>query len=340
MMETSEELMPCMEVRGGNHSVDEKVMLAGITVRVYSRPYAGEDQGGDVHYVSSCATGRITRLLVADVSGHGQAVAKISRELRSLMRRFVNFLDQGRFVAELNRRFVDLGSSGAYATAVVATYFGPTGNLSISNAGHPPPAIFRAEDKTWSYLEAPPDSPSAMAEAALDTTTNIPLGVLSITEYTQFETELREGDLVIFYSDAIPEAPDLAGHRLGMDGFLEILRDLDMATDVDFLANLVDDVRAGGMRKLTGDDLTIMVFEPNSETTWTDLRRKLGAPFKVMAGLLRSLLPGGGPGPWPELSIANLGGAMFGGLNRLWRGRKAASSSADSSVEPANHPPS
>mgnify|MGYP003483393270 CR=1 FL=1 len=44
-------------------------------------------RGGDVVYASSCATGRITRLMVADVAGHGHTVAATAADLR----RFYSF---------------------------------------------------------------------------------------------------------------------------------------------------------------------------------------------------------------------------------------------------------
>ena len=68
--------MQCMEIWGGNQMVDNHVVMPGLDAWVYSRPYGQAAAGGDVHYVSSCATGRITRLLIADVSGHGSQVAQ------------------------------------------------------------------------------------------------------------------------------------------------------------------------------------------------------------------------------------------------------------------------
>src|SRR4051812_15561034 len=81
--------MQCMEVWGGNRAVESSVSMAGLDAWVYSKPY-GENAsaGGDVYYVSSCATGRITRLLVADVAGHGDAVGQVGTQLRTLMRRY------------------------------------------------------------------------------------------------------------------------------------------------------------------------------------------------------------------------------------------------------------
>ena len=70
--------MTCMEIWGGNKATFRNVTLPGLGAWVYSRPYQQAESGGDVYYVSNCATGRITRLMLADVSGHGSAVAKIA----------------------------------------------------------------------------------------------------------------------------------------------------------------------------------------------------------------------------------------------------------------------
>ena len=118
--------LQCMEVWGGNQLADTGVVMAGLDAWVYCRPFAGDDAGGDVYYVSSCATGRITRLLVADVSGHGSIVASIATSLRSLMRQHVNQIDQTRFVQSMNQQFAAMSKAGCFATAIVTTFFAPT----------------------------------------------------------------------------------------------------------------------------------------------------------------------------------------------------------------------
>src|SRR3954463_4641873 len=111
-MSTNPEHMTCMEVWGGNQIVDTAVQLSGLDAWVYSKPYANSSEGGDVHYVSSCATGRITRLLLADVSGHGAKVSSTAAELRNLMRKFVNRIDQTGFVQSMNQQFATLAQAG------------------------------------------------------------------------------------------------------------------------------------------------------------------------------------------------------------------------------------
>jgi hypothetical protein len=120
-----------MEVWGGSQLTARGVELGGLDAWVYSRPYGQALRGGDVYYASSCATGRITRLLLADVAGHGNTVAATAADLRVLMRRFVNYLDQTEFVRLLNRKFAELPRQGAFATAVVATFFSPTRRMTI-----------------------------------------------------------------------------------------------------------------------------------------------------------------------------------------------------------------
>ena len=151
--------MQCMEVWSGSQLTARGVQFGGLDAWVYSKPYQQATHGGDIYYASSCATGRITRLLLADVSGHGRAVASLAADLRTLMRRFVNRLDQAEFVRLLNQQFAATSTDGTFATAVVTTFFAPTGRLSVCNAGHPRPLLYRAADKQWKFLSN--DDPSS-----------------------------------------------------------------------------------------------------------------------------------------------------------------------------------
>ena len=60
----SEVRMACMEVWGGSEAVNAAVTLSGLDAWIYSRPYGeNAEAGGDVYYVSACATGRIDAYL-------------------------------------------------------------------------------------------------------------------------------------------------------------------------------------------------------------------------------------------------------------------------------------
>ena len=97
---------------GRKPAYDPGVVFGGLDAWVYSKPHGQAARGGDVYYASSCAAGRISRLLLADVSGHGTSVAAIAADLRTLMRRFVNRWDQAEFVRLLNQQFSALSETG------------------------------------------------------------------------------------------------------------------------------------------------------------------------------------------------------------------------------------
>jgi serine phosphatase RsbU (regulator of sigma subunit) len=312
---STSQVMQCMEVWGGNEPVENTVTLPGLNAWVYSRPYRQADAGGDVYYASSCATGRIVRLLLADVSGHGSAVCDIAGQLRSLMRSHVNRLSQQSFVREMNRQFTALSADGCFATAVVNTFFAPTNRLTLCNAGHPAPLLFRAGKSEWSLLK-----PINATTDQLKGIWNLPLGIEDTGDYAQFAVELEMGDIVLCYSDSLIEAKDTEGSMLGEKGLLEIARTIHGGEPSQSIARLlksIGDLHAGNLAE---DDVTVLMFRANGNGERVPWGRRLLAPLRTMRGALRSIRNGEAP-PLPDLNLANLGGAIFGPLNRIRRNR-------------------
>jgi serine phosphatase RsbU (regulator of sigma subunit) len=302
------EHMTCMEVWGGNQAADNGVVMSGLDAWVFCRPFQESLGGGDVYYVSSCATGRITRLLLADVSGHGQVVSDTAGSLRRLMQRYVNFIDQTAFVRSMNSQFKQLSEGGCFATAIVSTFFGPTNELTLCVAGHPPPLIYRAAKREWSLLTQIGDEAGG----------NLPLGIDDIEDWEQFSARLRLGDLVLCYTDSLIESLDSTGEMLGTQGLLKMASTIDVSDPQRVISNLIAAIETNGT--LGKDDVTALLFRPNGLTPYLPLKDRLLAPVRVMGKVLGSLLPGSGPAPWPEFSIANLGGALIKPLS--WFGSR------------------
>ena len=135
----STRLLQYMEIWGGNRAVEQAAATPGLDIWVSSRPHAAAALGGDVYYMSLCGGGSITRFILADVSGHGDAVADVAKALRDLMRRNITWKDQDGLVRALNRQFAELSGMNRFATAVVATYLTAGDSLTVCNAGHPRP---------------------------------------------------------------------------------------------------------------------------------------------------------------------------------------------------------
>jgi sigma-B regulation protein RsbU (phosphoserine phosphatase) len=213
MKSTSEHVpgrtMQCMEIRGGSQAVEERVAMPGLDAWVYSHPHEDAVSGGDLHYLSVCGGGVTTRILIADVSGHGESVAGFSASLRELMRNNINTKSQTHLVGTLNRQFLETAEGRRFATAIVATYLANHKRLTVCNAGHPRPLWWHAATGQWDLMD------QRAGDAG-----NLPLGIDDETPYRQFSVELAPGDVVLFYTDALPEAADPAGSMLGEEGLL------------------------------------------------------------------------------------------------------------------------
>jgi len=198
--------LACMEVWGGNQAIENAVSVPGMDVWVYSHPYHGgaepagdSDQGGDIYYISTCGAGRLSRFVLADVTGHGPAVGQLAGSLRNLMRKYSNTLDQTRFAKSINKDFSSSVSMGRFATAILSSYYAPDQQFIVCNAGHPPPLWYNARSGAWQFLKY--DHPACSKEAM-----NLPLGIIEPTDYHQFAVGLEKGDLVLIYTDSLIEA--------------------------------------------------------------------------------------------------------------------------------------
>jgi serine phosphatase RsbU (regulator of sigma subunit) len=260
-----------MEVWGGNCEVFKSFEMPGLESVIFSRPHGASKAGGDVYYLSSCASGRISRLLLADVSGHGAEVAELGRGLRDLMRKNVNVIRQKRFVEGMNRQFVHLAAQGAFATALVATYFQPARRFSLCNAGHPHPLFYDASADRWSVIGESESTGPGLA--------NLPLGLHDQTVYEQSEMTLDAGDMILFYSDALTESLTPAGNLLQTDGLLKLVSELQVNQPATILQLLLEAVHANHPQNAGQDDLTMMLCRATG--TATTLRDNLLAPLRL-----------------------------------------------------------
>jgi serine phosphatase RsbU (regulator of sigma subunit) len=303
--------MRCLEVWGGNQAVDNGVVMAGLDAWLYSRPYRNQAAGGDIHYVSSCAAGMVTRVLVADVSGHGEAVADAAHRLRGLMRRYVNYIDQTRFIEGLNAEFSELAESGAFATAVAATYMALTDKFTVCSAGHPRPLWYRRRTSVWSLMSDTPDRPPRDC----DHPSNIPLGIAGPTRYDQFAVSLSTGDLVVLYTDSLIEAKGSDGRPLGEEGLLAIARRLGVADAEEFLRALLKAIGHHG--DSSTDDVTLLILRPNGLKPRKSLPMFLGFVRRMGVAFIESLHRGGQEFPATQSGFF----AWLGRLSRRIRGQ-------------------
>ena len=267
-----------MEIWGGNAAEDAAISVPGIDVWVHARPAMGGYSGGDLHYVSTCGAGQITRFVVADVSGHGPSVGEISTALRKQMRRHINTPLQTKLVRALSDAFGAVSGEGQFATGIFASYHAPTDELILVNAGHPRPMLRQAATGAWGLIHD--EAPEARTSFK-----DLPLGVIGGAEYTQFVIRLKPGDVVLFFTDALTETINArTGEMLGEQGLLDLVgsfesEEHDPATIASRLTVRLDEIRGGP----SDDDVTIMTLHNNGAGP---RKMSLGDKAMVMAKMI------------------------------------------------------
>jgi serine phosphatase RsbU (regulator of sigma subunit) len=302
-----------MEVWGDSQLTSRRVEFGGLEVWVYSKPHGEAQRGGDVYYASSCATGRISRFVLAAVAGHGNSVAATAADLRTLMRRFVNRLDQTEFVRLLNQQFLSVSRAEAFATAIVTTFFAPTRGLTVCNAGHPRPLLYRARHRTWECL-------GDQGTAEQSKSCNIPLGIIEVSDYEQFEIELECGDYVVIYTDALIESCDEDGEMLGEAGLLRTIRLLGHLEPQNVIQTLLGAIVERCPENLCDDDVTVLMIRANERPPHYSLGERLRALGRFFRQLIAAAInPRAERAPFPDANLANIGGAIIPALGRRRR---------------------
>ncbi len=267
--------LQCMEIWNGNRYVEQDVTSAGLQAWVFSQPYQGNRQGGDIHYFSLCVGGIVTRIVLADVAGHGDQVAKTSKELLNLLRKFMNTKKQDRLVAELNRHFTDMEAKEGFATAVVATYLSHKSTLLLTNAGHPRPLFCRESYGRWEFLDLP-TTDKGLGD-------NFPFGLDQSTRYEHFVLKIEPGDWLLLYTDAYTESCNKEEHLLGENGLLKLVQQIPRSLSVTEFGKELNRLVSGySCQWLSEDDTTLIAIRFTKERRTPGLFEKLAGYLKVV----------------------------------------------------------
>lgn len=247
--------LACFELWGGNVQAEFPIELPGLRGWIQSSPLDSSSGGGDVHYISVCSRGRLSRIALADVSGHGASASGMAGGLREIFRRHTDNWDQSALMRELSAAFTKWSSRIQFATAAVLGFYVETNELLFTNAGHLPPLWFRARENAWDWLQ---DGTPYAREVQ-----DLPLGLIPETSYSQTAVQLGPNDLLLLYTDGISELRNEAGLELGREGLMRMAGGLQAGSPMELGRGLIEATREFRGRAPRRDDETIVVLQRN-----------------------------------------------------------------------------
>ena len=248
--------MTCLEIRGGNRRESYWVELPGLSAWISCRPLPPSTESGDLHYLTVCSEGAISRVVLADVAGHGEIISSVAERLRDGLRKHVNTWDQSILLQELNDSFLAGANGVQYATAVVLGHYVQSGEVLFTNAGHMPPLWYRAAERKWLIVS---DSTPYAKEVA-----ELPLGLIPGTPYTQTAIQLGPGDLLVLYTDGITESRDAGDREPGRDQLVSFASWVPVESPDKAGQALFSSVEMFRGAVPAGDDETIIVLRRNA----------------------------------------------------------------------------
>jgi len=246
--------------------------VPGVEIAATMRP--AYEVGGDFYDVIPLSGGRVG-LLVADVSDKGMPAALYMALARTLLRAHSlsarpQYLSDALESAQV-RRLMRSGSLGALAalgavrqtndyltdhhsescmflTLFYAVYDPQSRLLTYVNAGHNPPLLYNTLTSEQDWLRP----------------TDMIIGVMPGRPFEAQERQLSPGDVLVLYTDGVPEAFNAAHEMFGVERLIEVVRTNHTASAQELVEAIEAEVTAFAGGAPQSDDITLLVMRCRS----------------------------------------------------------------------------
>lgn len=205
--------------------------------------------GGDYYDFIQREDGRLI-IALGDVSGKGTAAALLMSSLHAAIHAQTGSHDTlVKTISAVNRYLADNIPPNRFVTLFYAELDPESGAVSFLNAGHNPPLIVHAAGTVEQLASG-----------------GLPLGIKPDAEYREGRTHMRQGDVLVIYSDGVTEAASPSGEEFGPTRLYEVV-----SRNVDASAAGIRDRIESALTKFSqgtkaADDITLVIVKRQAET--------------------------------------------------------------------------
>jgi len=199
--------------------------------------------------------------VIGDVMGKGVPAGLLMTMLRGMLRAEVlSGLPPDCILHDLNQLALeDLTQSHRFVTLFYSDFDAKSRKLRFANAAHNPPLLWSAKSKSVDRLDAP----------------GLLIGLQPEAEYGCGEIILQPGDVLLYYTDGVTEAPGISGERFDENRLITFLdrfarEGLGAQQILNRLFERLDGFVGVGDHHLE-DDASMVVLKVNEELTLPEL---------------------------------------------------------------------
>jgi predicted permease len=210
--------------------------------------------GGDYYDFVELGEGRIG-IALADVSGKGVAAALIMSVVQASLRLISSEGDvpPPRLVARMNEFVYRSTPASKYATFFYAELDVQRRQLRYVNAGHNPPYLLRAGRRSTA-------DPASLEIEQLSVGGTV-VGMFPEMVYEEATVELCPGDVLLAFTDGVPEAQNPENEEFGEERLQQLLRQTAHLTADEISARISDEMKDWIRDAEQYDDLTFIVMK-------------------------------------------------------------------------------
>ncbi|HEY9121733.1 MAG TPA: PP2C family protein-serine/threonine phosphatase, partial [Brevefilum sp.] len=212
-----------------------------------SKLLPARETSGDFYDFIHLDDGKIA-IVVADVGDKGAGAALYMAMSRTLIRTYAgeSKLQPEEVLQNVNRRILSDTQRGIFLTVVFGILDPEKGTFTYVNAGHNPPFLLRKTGDKVDFDQ-------------LDKTGTL-VGLFDDVAWEEKEIHIMPGEVLVLYTDGIPEAQNNSGLFFGNERLLEILKEEFSSSAEIYRNNILDSVQEflGSAPRL--DDITLIVL--------------------------------------------------------------------------------
>jgi sigma-B regulation protein RsbU (phosphoserine phosphatase) len=210
--------------------------------------------GGDYYDFLELDNGQIG-IALADVSGKGVAAALIMSVVQASLRIISSGGDvsPARLVARMNEVVYRSTPSSKYATFFYAQLDRQRRQLQYVNAGHNPPYLFRAGRRSTADGASPDIEQLSVGGTVV--------GMFPEMDYEEATVQLNPGDVLVAFTDGVPEAHNLEDEEFGEERLQALVRQTAHLAADDIGARISAEMKKWIQDAEQYDDLTFIVVK-------------------------------------------------------------------------------
>ena len=191
-------------------------------------------------------------ILIADVAGKGLGAALYMALCRTLIRTFAKEYASrpDLVISECNERILEDARDALFITVFYGVLDLERNSLSYANAGHNPPFLISKDPK---------------AKAKALPLTGLPIGIDNDEEWSYENITFAKGDILMMYSDGIPDAQNSEDESFGDQRLLAFSQKHRNESASQFQDHLLENIKSftGPIKQF--DDMTLLVLKRENE---------------------------------------------------------------------------